>query len=268
MSTFVDTTLGSQFYKFCKIMKTNSYFITGTDTGVGKTLVTTLLALQLQSRGIDVGVMKPIASGCTLTNGELVNDDAVWLRETIGVNDDLDLINPIRYEEPLAPLVAARRAGLLTTGTIATMMEAYRELCSRHEAVIVEGVGGLLVPIAEAEGRILTCVDLAEALGLPVIVVARRTLGTINHTLLTCRTPLKPPAHFHGLVFCDAEAVGDDDVAAETSPDLLCEITGLTAMAYFPFMENISPFHLREIAKTGFQLGPTVISANRQQRKG
>jgi len=229
-------------------MTPNSYFITGTDTGVGKTLVTALLALHLQSRGIDVGIMKPIASGCSRDHGELVSEDARWLCEITGIEDHLDLINPIRYEEPLAPIVAARRAGLSTAETLMTIMEAYRTLCSRHEAVLVEGVGGLLVPIAETNGRILTCVDLAEALKLPVVVVARRGLGTINHTLLTCRINMQPPARVCGMVFSDVTPVSTTDVAAETSPMLLAEMTGLPIWGQLQYLADLDRKALGEAA--------------------
>jgi dethiobiotin synthetase len=85
-----------------------SLFVTGTDTGVGKTLVTALLALHFQARGQSCGVMKPFASGCELINGDLVSEDALFLRAATGVRDELDFINPVRLQAPLAPLVAAR----------------------------------------------------------------------------------------------------------------------------------------------------------------
>ena len=212
-----------------------SIFVTGTDTGVGKTFVTALLALKLRAAGIDAGVMKPIASGCTWHNGELVADDALWLRAMTGVNDELESINPIRLEEPLAPLVAARRAKQDSGDYIQRSIAAYEELKRRHDCVIVEGVGGLLVPIGERDGKIETCVDLANALGLPVIVVARRGLGTINHTLLTCSTRLQEPARFAGLVFCDAAPLEETDIAAATSPALIAEMTGLPIWGQIPF---------------------------------
>jgi dethiobiotin synthetase len=223
-----------------------SLFISGTDTGVGKTLVTALIALHLQAQGVDVGVMKPFASGCIREQGQLVSEDAQWLRSVTGVIDELELINPLRYEEPLAPLVAARRLGRDTSGDLATCEAAFKELKHRHDCVIVEGVGGLLVPLAqvslaqEKSGRFLDCTDLAGTLGLPVVLVTRRTLGTINHTLLTCRATLLPPSHFSGLVFCDAAPVTYDDIAAQTSPDLIVELTGLRCWGQVPFLTDLS----------------------------
>lgn len=236
-------------------MKPTSLFLTGTDTGVGKTLVTALLVLHLRARGIDAGVMKPIASGCFWENGELKSEDALFLREMTEVEDELDLVNPIRYEEPLAPLVAARREAK-TDGKsafrddIAVCMNAYQALMRRHECVVVEGVGGLRVPLQQerAGEAIQTGVDLANSLALPLVCVARRTLGTLNHTLSTCSVPLQAPARIAALVFCDSARVEPDDIAAQTSPELLQEITGLPIWGEIPFLEDQSLQNLREIA--------------------
>ena len=221
-------------------MQPRSLFVTGTDTEVGKTVITALLALRMQARGIDVGVMKPFASGCCLEHGELVSEDARWLQEITGVRDDLELINPVRFEEPLAPLVAARRTRSEAQDILSPCRAAYEELQRRHQCVLVEGIGGLLVPLWERAGVYTNCADFAGALGLPVVVVARRALGTINHTLLTCQTPLRSPAYFAGLLFCDARPVSDDDVAAQTSPALIEEITGLRSWGEVPYFNDLS----------------------------
>lgn len=126
-----------------------SLFVTGTDTDVGKTVATALLVCHLQNRGIDVGVMKPFATGCVRVDGELQSSDAIFLRAATGVNDELELINPCRWEEPLAPMVAARRAGNQNWDALGACESAYRELAQRHECVVVEGVGGWLVPLQE-----------------------------------------------------------------------------------------------------------------------
>jgi dethiobiotin synthetase len=212
-----------------------NYFITGTDTGVGKTVVTALLAQHFQKRGVDVGVLKPFASGCELENGVLVSEDATFLKTNCRLKDDLEQINPARWREPLAPLVAARRARD-DSDYWAKGLAAYEVLQSRHEMVLVEGVGGLLVPIAERDGKILTCVDLASTLVLPVIVVARRTLGTINHTLLTIEVLRTAQFEIAGLIFCDAAPVEENDVAANTSPALISEMTGVPILAEVPYM--------------------------------
>lgn len=231
-----------------------SLFVTGTDTGVGKTLVTALLALHFQDQGFNCGVMKPFASGCDLINGELVSEDALLLRQATGVPDELDLINPIRLQEPLAPLVAARRERKDTAHFFEQAKHALEILQSRHEMMIVEGVGGLLAPIAEYKGQVLTNLDLIGEWQLPVVIVARRTLGTINHTLLTVEA-LKNQTTIAGLIFCDAEAVPGDDIAAQTSPEIIAEMTGLPIWGQVPFLEDLSPSGLRHATGKHLEIG-------------
>jgi dethiobiotin synthetase len=155
-------------------------FVTGTDTGVGKTLVTGGIAALLRESGIDVGVMKPAESGCRRENGILIPEDAIFLKEMSGCQDDLKLINPYALEHPLAPGLAAEVEGVDIR--LEVIREAYFTLMSRHEVVLVEGAGGMLVPLTSN----LLVIDLVKKLGgIPVLVVTRAHLGTINHTLLT-----------------------------------------------------------------------------------
>ena len=154
-------------------------FVTGTDTGVGKTIVSATLALALRLRGVNVGVMKPVTSGCREVDGRLVSDDAELLCQAAGVPCDSDAA-PYLLREPLAPAEAARIDGVrIDFNHIA---ECYHRLAGRHDVVIVEGAGGLMVPLA---GGLLVA-DLAKQLELPLVVVARPDLGTVNHTVLTC----------------------------------------------------------------------------------
>lgn len=150
-------------------------FITGTDTGVGKTAVTAALAVALVRRGIDVGVMKPIEAG----SGDGPASDAARLLAAAGSRDPLDQVSPCRFPAPLAPLAAARRTG--SAVDLEAVVRAYEALARRHAFLLVEGVGGLLVPLTpEADVR-----DLIRRLGLPVLVVGRAGLGGVNHALLT-----------------------------------------------------------------------------------
>lgn len=154
-------------------------FITGTDTGVGKSVVAATLARLLRMRGIDVGVMKPVTSGCREDNGLLLSDDA-WLlcrAAAVACSDD---VAPYRLREPLAPAEAAKIDGVRID--FARIRESYGRLAASHDFVIVEGAGGLMVPLA---GGLLVA-DLVRELELPLLVVARPGLGTINHTVLTC----------------------------------------------------------------------------------
>ena len=226
-------------------------FVTGTDTNVGKTLVTALLGLRLKNRGVRVGVMKPFASGCVWSQRRVLeSEDALFLRNALGVDDDLSVINPCRWEEPLTPLVASRRENTPFRDAWQEAKPALNELRNRYECVLVEGVGGLLAPICQSEnGAIWTNLDLINELGCPVVVVARRTLGTINHTVLTCRTPLQNGSHFAGIVWCDAALVEENDVAANTSPQIVEEMTGLESWGKVLYLENLDNRVLEDAAQ-------------------
>ena len=231
-------------------MTPQSLFVTGTDTGVGKTLCTALLALHFMQQGADVGIMKPIASGCQIENGELLNEDATWLQEITGINDNLQLVNPVRYVEPLAPLTAARRNNEETKDVLHKCQGAYAELSRRHEIVIVEGVGGWMVPLVHHKSTFSDCSDLVNALQLPIVTVSRRVLGTINHSLLTWRASQSQQSL--GWIFCDAATVNPTDVAAQTSPALIAEISELPIIAQVPYLENLSKGILLEAAQKYF----------------
>lgn len=160
-------------------MAPRGIFVTGTDTGVGKTIVAATLARLLRMNGASVGVMKPVTSGCREVSGELVSDDALLLSQAagIGISDD---VAPYRLREALAPAVAARIDGVQVDFSV--IKASFDRLASSYDYVIVEGAGGLMVPLS---GGLLVA-DLALELGLPLLVVARPGLGTINHTVLTC----------------------------------------------------------------------------------
>ncbi len=152
-------------------------FVTGTDTGVGKTLVSAALAAALREQGLDVGVMKLVETGWP--ESATIPSDAHRLRTAAGVSETVEQICPYRFPAPLAPLAAARAAGCQIEMPV--LMEAFRRLADRHAYMIVEGVGGLLVPVTET----LDVSDVLVQLGLPAIVVGRAALGGVNHACLT-----------------------------------------------------------------------------------
>lgn len=171
-----------------------AFFVTGTDTEVGKTHVTCLLLKQYAAQGLKVIGMKPIAAGCELENGAWVNEDVQKLIAASNVTAPLDLINPYRFKEPIAPHLAAEKAGV--TIEIQTIVNAFKQLQTMADVVIVEGAGGFLVPL-NAKANMA---DLAIALGLPTILVVGLRLGCINHSLLTVEAIKARGLVLHGWV--------------------------------------------------------------------
>ena len=155
-------------------------FVTGTDTGVGKTLAACALIHALRGRGLRVAPMKPIAAGAMQHDGAWVNEDTLALARAAGPDAPaLEAITPELLREPMAPHIAAAREG--RTIALAPLLEAHRHLASLADFTVVEGVGGFQVPLGPA----LDTVDLAKALGLPVVLVVGLRLGCLNHALLT-----------------------------------------------------------------------------------
>lgn len=161
-----------------------SYFITGTDTGVGKTYISSGLVRHFSLQGKHVAGMKPVASGCELSEhgiwqGQLVNDDVVALYEAGNVNAPLELINPYHFTPAIAPHIAAEKVGVEID--LDLILRSYYTLAEMADVVIVEGAGGFFVPLNAHH----TLADLAVKLNLPVILVVGMRLGCINHALLT-----------------------------------------------------------------------------------
>ncbi len=155
------------------------YFVTGTDTGVGKTLVTAGLIRLFVEEGIKVAGMKPVASGCEVTDQGLRNEDAIMIMRESNVDLDYELINPYAFEPPVSPHFAASESDQKIK--LDHIVEKYTEISAQADMVFVEGVGGWQVPL----GDDLNMSDLAGKLNLPVILVVGLRLGCINHALLT-----------------------------------------------------------------------------------
>lgn len=156
-----------------------AFFITGTDTGVGKTYIACKLIQQYVAQGYKVIGMKPVAAGCESVNGEWVNDDVLQLEAASNVKAPRALTNPYSFKEPIAPHIAAELVG--KTIEIAVIKHAFDMLCELADIVIVEGAGGFLVPLNSTESM----ADLATQLNVPIILVVGIKLGCINHALLT-----------------------------------------------------------------------------------
>lgn len=230
---------------------TDGFFITGTDTGVGKTVVTAGIAQVLRSAGVDVGVMKPVATGCGRRREGLVSEDAEFLAKAADAPEPLEALSPIRLADPLAPTVAAARAGRnLDLGAVWTAWERLRRA---HAFMLVEGIGGALCPVTARQ----SVADLARRFNLPVLVVARPGLGTINHTAMTVEVLRARRLAIEGIIV-NRYNRDTEDVAELTNPDEIQRATGCPVLGLVP-----------DDAATDFRagvVGPNVLAAIRQMR--
>jgi len=153
-----------------------NYFVTGTDTGVGKTLISCALLYAFAAQGKSVAGMKPVAAGW---EDDELNDDVKQLRAATNIFASLGQINPYSFMYPIAPHIAAHNSGVSIN--FERILESYHELAAKADVVVVEGVGGFMVPLNETQSS----ADLAQELALPVILVIGMKLGCINHALLT-----------------------------------------------------------------------------------
>ena len=206
----------------------NGFFVTATDTGVGKTEVACALLRAARASGIDAVGMKPAQSGHT--PGE--PSDAERLREASGRVEPLAALCPYTLAAPLAPAVAARLEGRKIE--LSRILDGARALAARHALLVVEGAGGLLVPLTERE----TFADLAVALALPAIVVARAGLGTVNHTALTVEALRRRGVAIAAIVL-NRTGPGDDPSVPHNAGEI-ARLTGATVVGPLPFKADIT----------------------------
>lgn len=197
-------------------------FVTGTDTGVGKTWVAAAIARSLGKSGVQVGVLKPVASGAEPgPDGQPIWRDAETLGQAIGGGIARERIAPIVFEAPLAPSVASRLEGqpLSHDRVWGAVVEAVSWWSTEQlaQVMVIEGVGGLLCPLAEGT----TVADLAEQLDYPLVIVARRGLGTLNHTLLTVESAVRRGLRVAGIVLNGAEPTVDRLVESTNPGELV-----------------------------------------------
>ena len=218
-------------------------FVTGSDTGVGKTIVTAAIASNYCRAGRKVGVMKPIQTG-TIVSGPT---DVEFVQELI---DDGTLYSscPYSYPDPVAPLVASMLAGERID--VNRIKKSYSDLADKCDNVIVEGAGGILVPILEN----YFMSDLALDLDIPILIVTRPNIGTLNHTLLTLEFAKKRGLEVLGIVISNYP--WDPGIPEQTNPELLLSMTGVNILGVLPHSSSISvekgePGNLLELAQTG-----------------
>ncbi len=213
-------------------MRKTGFFITGTDTGVGKTWATLCLMREFRARGLRVLGMKPVATGGVFQGGRLVNEDALALRAAASVLLPYARVNPYVYEPPVSPHIAAAWAGIPID--LDRIVKVFNGLSESADCVLVEGVGGWAVPL---NGRSRVA-DLALALGLPAILVVGLRLGCLNHALLAHAAILSSGVEFAGWI---ANRVEKDFPAAQENIETLAHELSAPPLAILPHGETAPP---------------------------
>jgi dethiobiotin synthetase len=205
------------------------FFITGTDTGVGKTMITAMLAAMFKKRYGAVGVYKPVESGGRIEQGKPVSLDMEFVKEKARLDQDLAEMNTYCFSEPVSPHLAARLNKQEIE--IDKILAHFCKLQEKYPWILVEGAGGICVPLTES-GVLMA--DLIGQLGLPVIVVTRPNLGTINHTLLTVKYAQSQGLTVAGIIINYTHDIYRT-VVEETNPDYLHRLTGIPLLGVVPY---------------------------------
>jgi len=210
----------------------NGVFVTGTDTEIGKTVITVGLISALQNEGYDIGGMKPFQSGAYREGDQLLAPDVEFMLQHTNLNDDYDLLNPVRLEPALAPSVAANVVD--EEISVYEVESSYQKLQQKYQGLIVEGAGGLMVPLIED----FLIPDLIKLLDLPVIIVARPNLGTINHSVLTVKMARNLGLNVLGVVINNypQQQVG---IVEETNPVLISRLADVPVIGIVPHLPQL-----------------------------
>lgn len=211
-----------------------SYFITGTDTDVGKTWITAGIASALKKMGIDIGIMKPFAAGTTQKVG-FKSEDTEILAKAAQIDDSEQLINPQFFPIPASPYTASESLGVKVD--VDLVLQNFKKLLKIHEMMLVEGMGGILTPILKD----YFVTNLIKDMGLDVIVVTRSRIGTINHTLLTCKMCTIYGLRVRGII------INNFDVNGYSINELKRDLEKLTGIPVLGVMPNIKNFNLETL---------------------
>jgi dethiobiotin synthetase len=210
-------------------------FVTATDTEVGKTVIAGAIAAGLKARGLKVGVMKPLASGGVLDEaGQVRAEDATFLMQAAGISEaERQLVNPVCLTPALTPAVAAKLSGI--TLNMAEILTAYRQVVATYPYQVVEGVGGIIAPLWEK----YVVADLILDMGLPVVVVARPDLGTINHTVLTVEYARQRGIKVVGIIINGWDE-GSAGLLETSNVEYITQLTQVPLLGKFPYCNSIS----------------------------
>lgn len=229
-------------------------FITGTDTGVGKTFVAAGLISAFKRMGFSVCPMKPLETGCRVKKGRLVPEDALKLIEASNTKESLEIINPYRFRFPLAPAVAAELEGRRIDKK--KILSSYNYLSGKYDITLIEGAGGIMVPVYPVRKKALSSLsngvykkylflDIVQELDIPLIIISRPTLGTINHTLLTIEAVRGRGIGVIGVIINYASKI-KRGLAEKTNPDVIEKLGGVPVLGVVPYSEVNTP-HLKKI---------------------
>ncbi|MEM8738519.1 MAG: dethiobiotin synthase [Planctomycetota bacterium] len=233
-------------------------FVTGTDTSVGKTVAACAIASAIRERHrrIRLGVCKPLSSGCRPGREGLIHEDAEALAHFADCRLPMDVVNPIRFRTPVAPAVASEKEGVAVDwSALGRGLARLDEAC---DAVLVEGVGGLMVPLDPRQPRYMVG-QLAEDLGYPVVVVCRAGLGTLNHSLMTVELLRQAGCRVSGLVMNGRER---DPAAEAQDPSLASNLAWLERLSGVKVLAQLP--RGRGVAVERGRLDPAVIAAARE----
>jgi len=208
----------------------NSLFITGTDTDVGKTYVAAGLAVTLRKMGIDVGIMKPFAAGTPQKKG-FKSEDVEILSRAAQVSDPEELMNPQFFKMAASPYTASKN--LKVKVRVNSVLSNFKKLSKLHSMLLVEGMGGIMTPILK--NYFVT--DLIKEMKLPAIIVTRTRIGTVNHTIMTCKMCEKYKIPIKGIIINNFDSGGYQ--VKDLTRDLQ-SLTGIPVLGTIPYIENLS----------------------------
>ncbi|MDH3277415.1 MAG: dethiobiotin synthase [Nitrosopumilus sp.] len=219
----------------------NSLFVTGSDTDVGKTYVTAGLAVALRKLSVDVGVMKPFAAGIPQKKG-FKSEDAEILAKAAQVSDSESLINPQFFKMTASPYTASKYLKIKVK--VDSVLSCFRKLSKLHSMLLVEGMGGIMTPILKN----YFVSDLIKEMKLPTVIVTRSKIGTVNHTIMTCKMCEKYKIPIKGIIINNFDS---DGYKIKILKRDLEDLTGVPILGTIPYIENLSDESLyKNIKKT------------------
>lgn len=207
-----------------------SLFITGTDTDVGKTYVTAGLAVTLRKMGVDVGIMKPFAAGIPQKKG-FKSEDVEILSRAARVQDSENLMNPQFFKTPASPFTASK--DLKVKVRIDSVFSKFKKLSKSHSMLLVEGMGGIMTPILKN----YFIADMIKKMKIPTVIVTRTKIGTVNHTIMTCKMCEKYKIPVKGIIINNFDL---DGYQVKTLKRDLKILTGVPILGTVPYIENLS----------------------------